>query len=67
MRIRKPLVLMAVVTIGLAGALAACEREGPAERAGRSVDRAASSVRDAVDPPQGPAERAGRALDRATR
>jgi len=28
--------------------LAACEREGPAEKAGRSVDRAAKDVRDAV-------------------
>lgn len=45
--------------------LAACEREGPAERAGRSVDRAGQQLRDAVDPPSGPAERAGRAVDRA--
>ncbi len=28
--------------------LAACEREGPMEKAGRSVDRAAKDVRDAV-------------------
>lgn len=28
--------------------LAACEREGPAEKAGRSIDRAAKDVRDAV-------------------
>lgn len=28
--------------------LAACEREGPAEKAGRSVDRAAKDVRDAI-------------------
>lgn len=28
--------------------LAACEREGPVEKAGRSVDRAAKDVRDAV-------------------
>ena len=45
--------------------LAACERAGPAERAGRSVDRAGQQLRDAVDPPSGPAERAGRAVDRA--
>lgn len=28
--------------------LAACEREGPAERAGESIDRAAKDVRDAI-------------------
>jgi len=28
--------------------LAACERDGPAEKAGRSIDRAAKDVRDAV-------------------
>lgn len=46
--------------------LAACN-EGPAERAGRSLDNAGSAIRDAVDPPQGPAERAGRSIDRAFR
>ncbi len=46
-------------------ALTACFEEGPAERAGKSIDRAAEQVRDAVDPPSGPAERAGRAVDRA--
>ncbi len=52
--------------IGAAPILMACEKEGPAERAGRSVDRAAQSLRDTVDPPSGPAERVGRAVDRAT-
>jgi hypothetical protein len=47
--------------------LAACNNEGPAERAGRSLDNAGSAIRDAVDPPSGPAERAGRSIDRATR
>jgi hypothetical protein len=28
--------------------LAACEREGPAEKAGEAIDRAAKDVRDAV-------------------
>ncbi len=46
--------------------LAACN-EGPAERAGRSLDNAGAAIRDAVDPPQGPAERVGRSLDRAVR
>jgi hypothetical protein len=29
--------------------LGACEREGPAERAGEKIDRAAEDVRDAVE------------------
>jgi predicted small lipoprotein YifL len=29
-------------------ALAACEREGPAEKAGEAVDRAGRDIRDAV-------------------
>ena len=45
--------------------LAACDREGPAERAGRSLDRAGERVRDTVDPPRGPVERLGRSVDRA--
>jgi hypothetical protein len=44
--------------------IAACEREGPAERAGRGVDRAGERVRDTVDPPRGPVERLGRSVDR---
>ena len=45
--------------------LAACERAGPAERAGRGLDRAGERVRDTVDPPRGPVERMGRSVDRA--
>ncbi len=52
----------ALVTMTL---LTACEREGPAERAGRSIDRAGQNIRDAVDPPRGPVERMGRSVDRA--
>lgn len=55
------LLLPALLTISLA----ACEREGPAERAGESLDRAGESVRDTVDPPRGPVERMGRSIDRA--
>jgi hypothetical protein len=54
------LLLPALLTISLA----ACERQGPAERAGRSLDRAGENVRDAVDPPRGPVERMGRSVDR---
>jgi hypothetical protein len=35
----------ALIVVALLGA---CEREGPAERAGKQVDRAAHDVRDAV-------------------
>ena len=48
-----------------ASALAACDRGGPAERAGRNLDRAGERVRDTVDPPRGPVERLGRSVDRA--
>jgi hypothetical protein len=37
-------ILCAILLLGLA----ACEREGPAEKAGRAVDEAARDVRDAV-------------------
>jgi len=55
------LLVPALLVLGLA----ACEREGPAERTGRSLDRAGQNVRDAVDPPRGPVERLGRSVDRA--
>ncbi len=45
--------------------LAACHQEGPAERAGKSLDNAGQSVSDALNPPQGPAQSAGRKVDRA--
>ena len=40
--------LMGILCAALLFGLAACEREGPAERAGESIDRAAKDVRDAV-------------------
>jgi hypothetical protein len=54
-----------IVPALLLGGLAACDRAGPAERAGERLDRAGENVRDTVDPPQGPGERMGRSLDRA--
>lgn len=45
--------------------LAACHQEGPAERAGKSLDNAGQSVSDALNPPQGPAQSTGRKVDRA--
>lgn len=50
-----------VLVIALVGLVNGCEREGPAERAGKSVDRAADRAGDSL-------ERAGdRAQDRLNR
>jgi hypothetical protein len=46
-------------------ALAACHQEGPAEKAGSSLDKAGQKVQDTLDPPKGPAQSAGRSIDRA--
>jgi predicted small lipoprotein YifL len=54
---------VAVLFMSLAS-LAGCQEEGPAERAGKGVDKAARDLKDAVNPP-GPAEKAGRAVDDA--
>ena len=40
--------LLGILCVLLLLGLAACEREGPAEKAGRAVDEAAKDVRDAV-------------------
>ena len=63
--------LLQRLTLGLgalafAGLVAACDKPaGPAEKAGKSLDNAGQSIKDAVDPP-GPAQKAGRAIDDAT-
>jgi hypothetical protein len=63
----KQLLLAGVVGCALTGGatiITGCEREGPAERVGKDVDRAAEDMRDALHDP-GPAERAGKKVDRA--
>jgi hypothetical protein len=40
--------LLGILCVILLLGLAACERDGPAEKAGRAVDEAARDVRDAV-------------------
>jgi hypothetical protein len=60
-----PRSLLPALMVLAALAAASCAREGPAERAGRSLDRTGERVRDTVDPPRGPSERVGRAVDRA--
>ncbi len=59
------LIRLLLIPAMLTMALAACQREGPGERAGRSLDRAGERLRDTVDPPRGPVERLGRSVDRA--
>ena len=56
--------LMPVLMIVALG-LTACHQEGPAERAGSSLDNAGQRIGDALNPPQGPAQSAGRKIDRA--
>jgi hypothetical protein len=58
---RTMLPVLAVITLGLA----ACHQEGPAERAGRSLDNTGQRIGDTLNPPQGPAQSAGRKIDRA--
>jgi hypothetical protein len=60
---RSPMLIAAtaLILVGVCG----CHQEGPAERAGHSLDHAGQSLSDAVNPPQGPAQSAGRKVDRA--
>jgi hypothetical protein len=44
---------------------AACEQEGPAERAGKQIDNAAEELNKAVTKPEGPLEAAGKKIDKA--
>lgn len=62
-RALKSLLPVLAVLVAVVGT-SACTREGPGERAGRSLDRAGERVRDTVDPPRGPVERLGRSVDR---
>jgi hypothetical protein len=57
-------ILVAACALSLIG-LSACHQDGPAERAGKSIDHAGQSVRDTLDPPKGPVESTGRKVDRA--
>jgi len=55
---------LSALAFGALVSVAGCESEGPAEKAGKSVDKGIQNVKDAVNPP-GPAEQAGRNLDKA--
>jgi hypothetical protein len=49
MKVVKKFVAPAIAGILLAGALAACDREGPMERAGERVDRATERAADRAE------------------
>ena len=44
---RRMIAMAAAASVATALALAACEKQGPAERAGKSVDRAVKDAQDA--------------------
>ena len=56
---------LAAMVLSGAVALAGCESEGPAQKAGANIDAGVQKAKDAVNPP-GPVEKAGRAIDKAT-
>ena len=56
----------ALLAIPLLLGLAACHKEGPAERAGDKLDNNDKSLSDRLNPPKGPAASVGRDIDRAT-
>ncbi len=58
------IVAVAAVLFVAFATFAGCESKGPAEQAGKSIDKGVQDVKDAVNPP-GPAEKAGRAVDGA--
>ena len=53
-----------LLLLGALFAFAGCESQGPAEKAGESIDKGIQNAKDAVNPP-GPGEKAGRDLDKA--
>ena len=53
----------ATLLVSCVTASGGCASKGPAERAGRGLDRGVQGAKDFVMPP-GPAEKAGRAVDR---
>ena len=54
-----PLCLFPLVAV-----ISSCEKKGPAEEAGESIDEAIEDVKDTVDP-KGPLEKAGEKVDDA--
>ena len=63
----KKIATIALGTMAIIGGMflsIGCERQGPAEQAGKKVDQAVEKMKDVAATP-GPAEKAGKELDRA--
>ena len=56
--------LLAIVLGGVIS-LTGCEQPGPAENAGKEIDKGTQKVKDTISPP-GPMEKVGREVDKAT-
>jgi hypothetical protein len=56
--------IAALLLAGAFPAFAGCQPEGPAEKAGKSIDKGIENAKDALNPP-GPGEKAGREVDKA--
>jgi hypothetical protein len=59
------LALLVALLLAAFAPLTGCESEGPAQKAGATIDSGIQKAKDAITQP-GPAEKAGRALDKAT-
>ena len=62
MKTIKNSLLLSVCLMPVVAPLTSCEKKGPAEKMGESIDNAAEDVKDAVDP-KGPVEKAGEKVD----
>jgi hypothetical protein len=67
-RLKKSMVPFASLIVVLGGSMAftGCEAEGPAQKAGESIDKGVQNAKDAVNPP-GAAEKVGRSVDKAVK
>ena len=58
------MLIIAAVALATAVSVSACEPKGPAEKAGRKIDRAAEEIKEKiVIKKEGPAEKVGRQVD----
>jgi len=58
-------ILVAIALVPFVLGTAACQHQGPAERAGTKLDQAGRDVGDSLNSPKGPAQSTGRSIDRA--